>query len=61
MADAGATIAKPDDPTASGYEFKGWYKDFNCEHPWDFDNDRVNMDIVLFPKWDRMATSTSNI
>ncbi len=24
MVDTGATIAKPDDPTLPGYEFKGW-------------------------------------
>ena len=54
MADAGATIAKPDDPTASGYMFKGWYKDFNGDFAWDFDTDRVDKDIVLFPKWERL-------
>ena len=57
MVDAGATIAKPDDPTLPGYEFKGWCKDFNCEFAWDFDNDRVTRDIVLFPKWERIEVT----
>ena len=56
MVDAGATITKPDDPTVPGYEFKGWCKDFNCEDAWDFDNDRVYKDMVLFPKWERIPT-----
>ena len=56
MVAAGATIAKPDDPTVPGYEFKGWFKDFNCEYAWDFDNDRVDKDIVLFPKWESIPT-----
>ena len=56
MADAGATITKPDDPIVSGYEFKGWYKDYNCEYTWDFDNDRVDKDIVLFAKWELIPT-----
>lgn len=58
MADAGSTIAKPDDPTAPGFEFKGWYKEFNCEFAWDFDTDRVTRDIVLFPKWESIPTYT---
>lgn len=56
MVDAGATIAKPDDPTLPGYEFKGWCKDFNGDFPWDFDNDRVDKDIVLFPKCELIPT-----
>ena len=56
MVDAGATIAKPDDPTVPGYVFKGWYKDFNGDFLWDFDNDRVTRDIVLFPKCESIPT-----
>ena len=56
MVDAGATIAKPDDPVLPGYEFKGWCKDFNGDFPWDFDNDRVDKDIVLFPKCESIPT-----
>ena len=56
MVDAGATIAKPDDPTLPGYEFKGWCKDFNGDFLWDFDNDRVTRDIVLFPKCESIPT-----
>ncbi|MCQ2084098.1 MAG: InlB B-repeat-containing protein [Bacteroidaceae bacterium] len=54
MVDAGATITKPEDPTLSGYEFKGWGKDFNGEQLWDFKNDSVDKDIVLFPKWEQV-------
>ena len=60
MVDAGSTIAKPDDPVLPGYEFKGWCKDFNCEYAWNFDNDKVDRDIVLFPKCERIPTYSLN-
>lgn len=56
MANAGATLTKPDDPTAPGFVFRGWFKDYNCEFAWDFDTDRVTRDIVLFPKWESIPT-----
>ncbi len=56
MVAAGATITKPVDPTLPGYEFKGWAKDYNGEQLWDFDNDRVDKDIVLFPNWELIPT-----
>ena len=45
-------IEKPENPTKSGYTFKGWYKDAALETEWDFDKDVVTADITLYAKWE---------
>ncbi len=45
------TIAKPNDITAVGYIFGGWYKDKACDKVWNFDTDTVDGDITLYAKW----------
>nr|MCR5117390.1 InlB B-repeat-containing protein [Lachnospiraceae bacterium] len=50
----GTRIAKPSDPSATGYLFQGWYKEITCQNAWDFDpvnGDVVNGNITLFAKW----------
>ena len=32
-------IEKPQEPTKAGYTFAGWYKEQQCENPWDFATD----------------------
>ena len=46
-------IAAPDPaPTAIGYTFGGWFKDENCENPWDFASDTVGeTNITLYAGW----------
>ena len=46
-------IAAPDpEPTATGYTFGGWFKDENCENPWDFASDTVGeTNITLYAGW----------
>ena len=44
-------VTKPDDLTATGYTFDGWYKEENCTNVWDFNNDVVTADITLYAKW----------
>lgn len=44
-------VTKPDDLTATGYTFGGWYKEENCTNVWDFNNDVVTADITLYAKW----------
>lgn len=46
----GQTVAKPDDPTKSGYTFAGWYSDEALTTAYDF-NDEVTGDITLYAKW----------
>ncbi len=50
----GSLIQKPDDPTASGYVFSGWYTDIEClpEDVWHFDSDKVYRDLTLYAKWE---------
>jgi uncharacterized repeat protein (TIGR02543 family) len=42
------TVAKPDDPTYSGYNFLGWYLDNEL---YDFDT-KVTKNITLTAKWE---------
>lgn len=49
----GSLIAKPDDPTAAGYRFDGWYREAACTKVWNFDTDIVQADMTLYAKWVR--------
>lgn len=48
---SGTTINKPDDPTAAGYTFGGWYKEAGCTNVWNFATDTVTTDTTLYAKW----------
>ena len=49
----GAKLTEPSNPTAvAHYTFGGWYTDLNdAESAWDFANDVVIADTVLYAKW----------
>ncbi len=47
----GDTAKKPDEPTAAGYRFDGWYRDEACTKAWNFDADIVQADMTLYAKW----------
>ena len=48
----GDKLTKPEDPTRTGYQFAGWYRDEELTQPWDFDNDTVTEAIItLYAKW----------
>ena len=51
QADYGAAIAKPSDPTRTGYTLVGWYKEAGLINAWDFNSDTVTTDITLYAKW----------
>ena len=58
---SGEKVTKPADPTRSGYEFKGWYKDEALTDPWDFENHVVTADMTLYAKWEPKDEPTPTI
>ena len=44
-------IIKPADPTRTGFTFVGWTTTLNGNILWNFDNDTVTQNIVLYAKW----------
>lgn len=48
----GELLSKPEtDPERNNYEFKGWFKEKDCENEWDFASDRVSGSTYLYAKW----------
>ncbi|MCI6255508.1 MAG: InlB B-repeat-containing protein [Clostridiales bacterium] len=60
VAEAGATIAKPADPTRTGYAFGGWYRDSELTVPWNFGRDTVSGSMTLYAKWTEVSQSDSD-
>lgn len=54
-ATANQLIAKPADPTRTGYTFAGWYKDAALTTPWNFATDVVTQATTLYAKWDELT------
>ena len=48
---------KPDDPTRSGYTFKGWYEDQDLTQEYDFEH-AVLSDLTIYAKWEKNAEPT---
>ena len=56
----------PYKPTREGYEFAGWYKEPECETPWDFetytlpdpeykeDGELIFIETKLYAKWNEV-------
>ena len=57
----GETIRKPANPTRSGYDFEGWFRDKECTDPWDFDSDGLTEDLILYAKWRQRPTSAEEL
>lgn len=51
--DSGEKVTKPASPTRTDYVFGGWYTSEDCAAgtEWDFTEDTVTKDIVLYAKW----------
>ena len=47
----GKTVAKPSDPTKSGYAFLGWYSDSALKNSFDFSSTIVTESITLYARW----------
>lgn len=49
----GEAVAKPSNPSRSGYVFAGWYLDEECNNAYDFASP-VNSDLILYAKWEEV-------
>ncbi|MBQ4416579.1 MAG: InlB B-repeat-containing protein, partial [Butyrivibrio sp.] len=45
------SVMKPDDPTAEGYTFCGWFRDTAATDVWNFDSDVVTENTTLYAGW----------
>ncbi|MBO6133297.1 MAG: InlB B-repeat-containing protein, partial [Lachnospiraceae bacterium] len=43
--------SRPTEPTRGGYYFDDWYKDEALTEKWDFSNDKVTEDTLIYAKW----------
>ena len=50
----GAKATKPADPTAEGYNFKGWYADENLTNEFDFET-AIKADTTVYANWKKKA------
>lgn len=55
----GKTATKPTDPTASGWNFRGWYKEKECKNIFDFST-AITGDITLYAKWTKTGGGGSS-
>lgn len=47
----GEKVVEPENPVRKGYTFSGWYSDIDRTTPWDFENDTVSGNLVLYASW----------
>lgn len=49
---AGSKISAPSPaPSATGWDFGGWYKEAGCTNAWNFVSDEVTETMTLYAKW----------
>jgi len=48
---AGQKVVLPNEPSAEGASFDGWFKDSEFTEAWDFEKDTVTDNTVLYAKW----------
>ena len=53
----GETVTPPDDPTADGYQFKGWYTQENDGELFDF-TQPIKEDVTVYAHWSVKPTPT---
>lgn len=52
---SGKKCEEPAQPSRDGYVFLGWFRDNGLSQMWDFAEDKVTEDCILFAGWDRTA------
>ena len=53
-----AKASAPSPLAEAGYTFGGWYKEPACTTSWDFANDKVLSDTILYAKWTAVTVPT---
>ncbi len=48
--ESGKTATKPEDPSAEGYDFGGWFADKDCTTAFDFSKE-IKADTTVYAKW----------
>ncbi|NCC86313.1 MAG: hypothetical protein EOM05_00390 [Clostridia bacterium] len=51
----GQKVASPIAPTKSGYTFVGWFKDSSLTNAWNFSQDEVTNNTILYSKWEALT------
>ena len=46
-------MERPEDPVREGWHVEGWYSDIDLTDEWDFENDPVLSNMILYAKWAR--------
>ena len=52
----GETVTPPDNPSAEGYRFEGWYTQENGGEPFDF-NQEITEDVKVYAHWSKVETN----
>jgi len=54
----GNFLPVPESPVKSGYVFSGWYQDPACTVSWDFFQDSIVSELILYAKWVEISSSS---
>ena len=58
----GSQVTKPTkDPVLADYEFAGWYTDSSYTTKWDFDNDVIRGNVVLYAKFNKVIDEFADV
>lgn len=56
----GSLLTQPKVPVKNGYTFIGWYLDEGLQTAWDFEQNMVEQDMVLYAKWQKQKNGGEN-
>ena len=56
LGDADGCFYQAKTPTLDGYEFGGWYKDFNCTQRYNIDGEKLSANTDLYGRWTKLGT-----